>query len=108
KKETYIPMRDGIRLYTTIYTPRDNSEKHPIMMIRTPYSVAPYGKDYNNMWNRHYNVYLREKYIMVCQDVRGRWMSEGEFVDVRPFNPDKRGKETDEASDTYDTIEWLL
>ena len=60
------------------------------------------------IWERHYMTYLRENYILVLQDVRGRWMSEGEFLDVRPFNPDKQGKETDEASDTYDTIDWLL
>ena len=108
KQEVRIPMRDGIRLFTTVYAPRDNSEKHPILMIRTPYSVAPYGKDYSMIWERHYMTYLRENYILVLQDVRGRWMSEGEFLDVRPFNPDKQGKETDESSDTYDTIDWLL
>jgi putative CocE/NonD family hydrolase len=108
KKETYITMRDGVRLFTTIYTPRDKSEKHPILMIRTPYSVGPYGKEYSNLSQRHYVDYLKENYIMVQQDVRGRYMSEGEFEDVRPFNPNKKGKETDEASDTYDTIEWLL
>ncbi|MBL7719461.1 MAG: CocE/NonD family hydrolase [Flavipsychrobacter sp.] len=108
KQESYIPMRDGIRLFTAIYTPRNHQEKHPILMIRTPYSVAPYGVDYSRIWERHYITYLRENYIIVLQDVRGCWMSEGDFVDVRPFNPDKSGKETDEASDTYDTIDWLL
>jgi putative CocE/NonD family hydrolase len=108
KKEVYILMRDGIKLFTTIYTPNSKSEKHPILMIRTTYSVAPYGKGYSNLWDRHYLDYLKEGYIMVQQDVRGRWMSEGEFVDVRPFNPNKKGKETDESSDTYDTIDWLI
>lgn len=108
KKETYIPMRDGVRLFTTIYTPKDKSEKHPFLMIRTPYSVGPYGKEFSNLSQRHYIDYLRENYILVQQDVRGKYMSEGEFVDVRPFNPNKKGTETDEASDTYDTIEWLL
>lgn len=109
RKDVYITMRDGVRLYTSVYSPRDNSEKHPILMIRTPYSVGPYDtKLKTGFWERGYMAYLRENYIFVLQDVRGRWMSEGEFVDVRPFNPDKQGKETDEASDTYDTIDWLL
>jgi putative CocE/NonD family hydrolase len=108
KVSKLIPMRDGVRLYTTIYTPRNNSEKHPIMMIRTPYSVAPYDKGFSKISDRYYMSYLRENYIFVLQDVRGTYMSEGEFMDVRPFNPDKQDDETDEASDTYDTIEWLL
>ena len=108
KEETYIPMRDGVRLFTTIYSPKNKSEKHPILMIRTPYSVGPYGKGYSNLWDRHYNDYLRENYILVQQDVRGAWMSEGTFEEVRPFNPAKEGDDTDEASDTYDTIDWLL
>lgn len=108
KKESYVPMRDGVRLFTSVYTPKDNAEKHPFLMIRTPYTVAPYGKEFSDLSQRHYIDYLREHYILVQQDVRGRWMSEGEFVNVRPFNPNKKGNETDEASDTYDTIEWLL
>lgn len=110
KKELYIPMRDGVKLFTAIYTPRDISENHPILMRRTPYSCAPYGEQNfpSNFWNRHWRYYARENYIFVVQDVRGRWMSEGEFIDVRPFNPKKKGNETDEASDTYDTIEWLI
>lgn len=109
KKEVYIPMRDGIRLFTSVYTPRDNSEKHPILMNRTPYSCAPYGEDkFRGFWFNHYREYCKENYILVIQDVRGRWMSEGQFMDVRPFNKNKKGNtEIDEASDTYDTIEWL-
>ncbi len=109
KLEQNIPMRDGIKLFTSIYLPKDKSEKHPILMIRTPYSAAPYGNGfYTRLWERHYKYYARENYIIVIQDVRGKWMSEGEFADVRPFNKDKKGNETDEGSDTYDTIDWLV
>lgn len=110
KQEVYIEMRDGAKLFTSIYAPKDNSEKHPILMTRTPYSCRPYGEDqWRAWWTQHSNDYFREGYIMVIQDVRGRWMSEGEFVDVRPFNPNKKtDKDVDEASDTYDTIDWLV
>jgi putative CocE/NonD family hydrolase len=108
KSENYISMRDGVRLFTTVYSPRNQSERHPILMIRTPYSVSPYGKGYSLIWDRHYMHYIREGYIIVLQDVRGAWMSEGEFLDVRPYLPNKKDGETDEASDTYDTVEWLL
>lgn len=110
KREVYIPMRDGVKLFTAIYIPKDVTEKHPFLLTRTPYSCSPYGvENFNaNLWNRHWRYYARENYIFVFQDVRGRWMSEGEFVDVRPYNPDKKDMETDEASDTYDTIDWLI
>lgn len=109
KTEEYIPMRDGIKLFTAIYQPKDKSEKHPILMNRTPYSCAPYGTSFNSrLLTTHWKYYARENYIIVIQDVRGRWMSEGEFVDVRPFNKNKTGNEIDEASDTYDAIEWLI
>ena len=110
KLEQYIPMRDGVKLFTSIYIPKNNAEQHPILMTRTPYSCAPYGADqFKAFYNNHYREYLREGYIMVTQDVRGRWMSEGEFVDVRPFNHNKKSKtDIDEASDTYDTVDWLV
>ncbi len=109
KMEQTIPMRDGIKLFTAVYLPNDITEKHPILMIRTPYSCAPYGNDFNSrLWERHWKYYARENYIIVIQDVRGRWMSEGEFMDVRPFNKNKKGTENDEASDTYDAIDWLV
>ena len=83
KKEIMIPMRDGIKLFTAVYIPNSNSEKHPFLMTRTPYTSAPYGeKNYRAFYTNHYKEYLKEGYIMVVQDVRGRWMSEGEFVDV--------------------------
>src|SRR5215831_7832106 len=92
KKEVYIPMRDGIRLFTAIYIPEDVTEKHPILMTRTPYSCSPYGEENfsSNLWMRHWRYYARENYVIVIQDVRGRWMSEGEFIDIRPFNPNKK------------------
>ena len=109
KIERSIPMRDGVKLFTSIYIPKDSTEKHPILITRTPYSCSPYGEgNWQAFWNNHKKYYFREGYIMVIQDVRGRWMSEGEFVDVRPFNPHKNAADVDEASDTYDTIDWLL
>ena len=101
KKEIMIPMRDGIKLFTALYTPKNNSEVHPILMNRTPYSCAPYGENnFRAFWDNQWRYYMRRNYIIVLQDVRGRWMSEGEFVDVRPFNPTKKGTRFDDASDT--------
>jgi uncharacterized protein len=109
KKEVYIPMRDGVKLFTSIYLPKNVSEKHPILLTRTPYSCAPYGEDkFAAFWSSPRSYFMKEHYIYVQQDVRGRWMSEGVFEDVRPYNPNKKGTETDEASDTYDTIDWLV
>lgn len=109
KIERYIPMRDGVKLFTCFYIPKDTTEKHPILLKRTPYSCAPYGEEnFQAFWNSYQRYYLRENYIMITQDVRGRWMSEGEFVDVRPFNATKKGNEIDEASDTYDAIDWMI
>lgn len=109
KKELYIPMRDGVKLFTTVYMPKDQTEKHPILMTRTPYSCAPYGENkFASFWTGPRTYFMKENYIYVQQDVRGRWMSEGVFEDVRPYNPNKKGNETDEASDTYDTIDWLI
>ena len=109
KLEQYIPMRDGVKLFTSIYIPKDQSSKHPFLMTRTPYSCSPYGSDkYMAIWRSYKMAYARENFIFVTQDVRGRFMSEGTFVDVRPFNKNKKGKEIDEASDTYDAIDWLV
>jgi putative CocE/NonD family hydrolase len=111
KREVYITMRDGVKLFTAIYLPKDDTEKHPMLMTRTPYSCSPYGEQNftASLWARHWRYYARENYIIVIQDVRGRFMSEGEFVDIRPFNPDKKtNNDIDEASDTYDTIDWLV
>lgn len=111
KKEYQVSMRDGVKLFTTVYAPVDNAEKHPFLITRTPYSCAPYGdeKYQSRLWQFHWREFLKEGYIMVFQDVRGRWMSEGEFVDVRPFNPNKKKKtDIDEASDSYDLVDWLI
>jgi len=109
KLEQYIPMRDGVKLFTSIYIPKDQSSKHPFLMTRTPYSCAPYGTDkFMPVWHSYKMAYAKENFIFVTQDVRGRYMSEGTFVDVRPFNKNKRGKEIDEASDSYDAIDWLV
>jgi putative CocE/NonD family hydrolase len=110
KIERMVPMRDGVKLFTSIYMPKDTTEKHPVLMTRTPYSCMPYGeKNFRNFWSDYHRLYMRENYIIVSQDVRGRFMSEGEFEDIRPFNPNKKSpSETDEASDTYDAIEWLV
>ncbi|HEY0067045.1 MAG TPA: CocE/NonD family hydrolase, partial [Flavisolibacter sp.] len=109
KIERMIPMRDGARLFTAIYIPKDTTEKHPMLLRRTPYAVRPYGENnFSPFWNSYHRLYLRENYIMVVQDVRGRYMSEGTFEDVRPYNPSKTGNQVDEASDTYDAVEWLV
>lgn len=108
KQEVAIEMRDGVKLHTTIYTPKDDTKEYPIIMKRTPYSSRPYGE--NKFPSRlGPNPFLMEQgNIFVVQDVRGRWMSEGDYVNMRPFIPHKTGVEIDEASDTYDTIEWLV
>jgi len=111
KKEIMIPMRDGVKLFTAIYAPKDNTEKHPILMNRTPYSCPPYGEDKINgtLYRAHWKEFLKENYIMVLQDVRGCFMSEGEFLDTRPFIANKKtNKDIDEASDAYDTVDWLI
>ena len=107
KREVMIPMRDGVKLFASIYTPKDQSKTYPILLKRTPYSCAPYGE--KAFVTGFQNMYLaRAGYIWVFEDVRGKYLSEGEFVDVRPFNPDKKSnKDIDEASDTYDTVDWL-
>ena len=109
KMETMVPMRDGVNLFTAFYIPKDTSVKHPILFSRTPYTCYPYGEDKFNprLYESYWLNYLKEGYIIAIEDVRGKFMSEGEFIDVRPFNPDKKGIETDEASDTYDAIEWM-
>jgi len=110
KHEYQIPMRDGVKLFTSVYVPKDTTEQHPILLTRTPYSVGPYGPDNYMRWLSNLaRQYIKRNYIMVNQDVRGRFMSEGEFVNVRPYIPNKKSpKDIDEASDTYDTIDWLV
>lgn len=108
KLETWIPMRDGIKLFASLYVPVDASpsRKYPLLILRTPYALKPYGSD-------QYRARLgsepleREGFIFVWQDVRGRNASEGEFINMRPHNENKGPKDIDESTDTYDTIEWL-
>ena len=108
KYEYRIPMRDGVKLFTSVYVPKDDSKPYPFMMQRTPYSVGPYGIDKYKDNLGPSPLFGKEGYIFVYQDVRGRWMSEGEFVNMRPHNPKKLPKDIDESTDTFDTIDWLL
>ncbi len=109
KREVYIPMRDGKKLFTAIYLPKDSSRTYPILLNRTPYSIAPYGTDTFPRALRPSEHFARDGYIFVFQDVRGRVMSEGDFVNMTPHKPVKQSKQDiDESTDTYDCIEWLL
>ncbi|PLK44291.1 CocE/NonD family hydrolase [Emticicia sp. TH156] len=108
KREVYITMRDGVRLFTSIYLPKDSTKKYPVMMQRTPYSVAPYGEGKLKTQVGPSAELMQDGFIFVYQDVRGRWMSEGEFIEMRPHQDTKSGKAFDESTDTYDTIEWLM
>lgn len=109
KYEYRIPMRDGIRLFTSVYAPKDTSQTYPLLIRRTPYTIAPYGADNYHQSQASREKFEREGFIFVDQDVRGRIKSEGEFVHARPYLPVKRGpKDIDESTDTYDTIDWLV
>lgn len=109
KKEFMIPMRDGVKLFTSVYTPKDSTQQFPIMFNRTPYSVAPYGEDKYRGMVGPTQLFADEKYIFVHQDVRGRYMSEGDFEMMRAQKKNKISKnDIDESSDTYDAIDWLV
>src|ERR1051325_6915279 len=109
KMEVQIPMRDGVKLFTSIYLPKDQSQKYPILMQRTPYSVAPYGADAFKTSLGPSPLFQKEGYIFVYQDVRGRFMSEGGFKMMTPYKAVKAGPtDVDESTDTWDTIEWLI
>lgn len=108
KTETYITMRDGIKLFTVIYAPKDTSKTYPILFQRTPYGCKPYGVDQYRSIIGPNEFLMKDGYIIVYQDVRGRWMSEGIYDNMRAYIPNKKNKETDEASDTYDSIDWLV
>ncbi|WP_420398756.1 CocE/NonD family hydrolase [Flagellimonas sp.] len=109
KQEVDIEMRDGVKLHTTIYTPKDRSKEYPILMQRTPYSSRPYGAgNYRSQIGPNEHL-MKEGNIIVYQDVRGRWLSEGHYENMRAYIPNKTSNEqVDESSDTYDTIEWLV
>ncbi len=107
KREYRIPMRDGVKLFISVYSPKDTSVKYPILLLRTPYSCSPYGED---KYKDHIGPsrYLeKEKYIFVWEDVRGKFMSEGKYINMRPWERGAKGK-IDETTDTYDTIDWLI
>ena len=109
KYEYRIPMRDGVHLFTSVYVPKDTSVAYPFLVDRTPYSVAPYGEDQYRSTLGPSEVFERAGYIFVYQDVRGRYMSEGKFVEMRPHIDEKRSnQDVDDSSDMYDTVEWLL
>src|SRR5690606_39017540 len=108
KIETYIPMRDGTRLFTSIYMPKDTRQKYPILLNRTPYTVAPYGVDKFKPYLGNFPEMSRSGYIFVYQDVRGKWMSEGVYENIRPTRTDINRHQIDESTDTYDTIDWLI
>jgi putative CocE/NonD family hydrolase len=110
KHEYMIPMRDGVKLFTAVYTPKDTTKDYPILLNRTPYSSGPYGENlYPPFVGPQAEKFYRDGYIMVSQDVRGRYMSEGDFLNVRPYIENKKSnKDIDESSDTYDTVDWLI
>ncbi|MCJ8320870.1 MAG: CocE/NonD family hydrolase [Colwellia sp.] len=109
KYEYQIPMRDGVKLFTSVYMPADDSKKYPMMMQRTPYRVAPYGSNKYKTRLGPDEIFEKEGFIFVFQDVRGKFMSEGEYVNMRPQDAYKRGKKAvDDATDTYDSIDWLV
>lgn len=108
KTEHRIPMRDGAKLFTSVYAPKDRSRPYPILMLRTPYSVKPYGEKAFPKKLGPSRLFAKEKYIFVYQDVRGRFMSEGEFRNMTPHIDSTGAFATNESTDTFDTIEWLL
>ncbi len=108
KSEYKIEMRDGIKLFTIVYAPKDESVSYPIILLRTPYSIGPYGESMKRSLSSN-QLLEEDKYIFVFQDVRGKYMSEGEFVDMRPvLTRYKSKKDIDETTDTWDTVDWLI
>jgi putative CocE/NonD family hydrolase len=107
KTEVMIPARDGAKLHTEIYTPKNATEPLPILFERTPYGIAAPDKGYSSMLSR-YDEMMADGYIFVFQDIRGRYGSEGKFVMLRPVHEASDSKGVDEATDTYDTIDWLV
>ena len=109
KQEVYITMRDGVKLFTSIYTPKNTSVAHPVLLNRTPYDIEPGGPKNYNFFMQLYERYTSDEYIMVFQDVRGKYMSEGDYEDIRPVLPLKKSnKDIDESTDTWDTVDWLI
>ncbi|WP_437921722.1 CocE/NonD family hydrolase [Sphingobacterium sp. LRF_L2] len=108
KIEKYITMRDGVQLFTSIYIPKDQKQKYPILLNRTPYTVAPYGENKVKSYLGNFPEMTKAGYIFVYQDVRGKWMSEGIYENIRPTRSKANNQTIDESTDTYDTIDWLV
>jgi putative CocE/NonD family hydrolase len=109
KSEHMVPMRDGVKLFTIVYAPKDQSQRYPFMLHRTPYGSPPYGADQYRQSLGPSAAFAREGFIFVYQDVRGKFRSEGEFVVMRPIKLEPRNPaDTDESTDTYDTVDWLV
>jgi len=107
RKEAMIPMRDGVKLHTEIYKPREGSEALPMLMLRTPYGVSAGLHAYSRLLKADQQFYA-DGYVFVYQDIRGRYGSGGNFEMNRPVHDPKDPQAVDESTDTYDTIEWLL
>jgi putative CocE/NonD family hydrolase len=104
-----IAMRDGVHLTTIVYSPKDESQKYPIIMTRTPYGIHPYEEDKHRFTLGPNPHFVKEGYIFVYQDVRGRYMSEGAYANMRPQLQRPGGKsDIDESTDTYDAIDYLV
>jgi len=109
RHEYRIPMRDGTKLFTFVFTPKDQNTNYPILLQRTPYNLKPYTIDAAGRPGGLPETYVNERFIFARQDVRGRYASEGQFEDIRPHKPGKSGpRDTDESTDAFDTIDWLV
>jgi len=108
KREVMVPMRDGARLHTAVYAPKDQTRKWPVLIVRTPYSATPYGEGRFPNSLGPTREFVRRGYVFVVQDVRGKWLSEGTHVFSPPPKPDRGPQDHDESTDNYDTVEWLL
>jgi uncharacterized protein len=107
KQDAMIPMRDGVRLHTEIYVPKNSMQSLPFLLTRTPYGLNDDEKGFARGFNA-YKELIPDGYIFVFQDIRGRYQSGGQFVMLRPPRDKKDPKAIDESTDTYDTIDWLL
>jgi putative CocE/NonD family hydrolase len=110
KLEVRIPMRDGVKLFTSVYLPRDTTRSYAVLLDRTPYGVAPYGPDaYRTSLGPSSNPRFADSgFIFVYQDARGRFYSEGAYTEMTPHKDHKGPRDVDESTDSYDTIEWLI
>jgi uncharacterized protein len=109
KYDYRIPMRDGVKLFTSVYIPKDRTQAYPILLERTPYSIEPYGIDNYPRELGPSDLMAKEGFVFAYQDVRGRYLSEGAFIEIPPHKPQLKGPtDTDESTDTYDTIDWLV